>query len=944
MATTIGNPRPVVPNPNRQLSYTEVGDYIRLLYWIVWFPQAIRDYRANAPGRVAENEARVAGMSLWLMPWLMAYLGAFGLFLLESMSPAYESIWQNGLSWSAALGLSLLSLATGCSLARWHYGAIDGWFPWATVVPSLFVVTFTAIPHLQSSGLNPTFIAAAFGLSALAAGVLYSQLAAYYETGIAYPWRPLCAALYYAAIVTSIAAVIDFMIRRSSLAATLESAGYVLLFCCVGFGFGAYRIDDYLVGALFRLFGNSVAVGRLPKVTPIPVAGLQGALIREANPNWDATIQPCRLVWQFTLQRRSVVQALYALLVSSPPDRREQRWQLVASSSMPWLSADCFVRQGRKRFLYVLQNRREVSSSFDSNATLSIQIELDVNFLSVELLRRGRWLQVEQLYRQAMELPHSPIWEDSLTILQRRLTLITALHALLGSARPIGSGDVLILLDDYVRGPNEPIAGADIALVVWQLYEAHQYAWLARRCQRQEQSRQAARRALAELNSVELGIVDRGIQFQIDSYIRDARNSIAEINSGRLPPLEFPQRLNQNPFVYDEPIRYRDQLIGRQDDMRSFIAGWMDSHYQIIEITGPILAGKTSLLLAAFNDRSSNGLIRSQTLMAHFCLRHLTTDISPTLRVANAIYDELRWHIANPPTDLELRSEPYRVLERMIRALCEQERFRLVIGIDECDFLERIIQQDREFERFLRFIFHLNESLPYLGIVLIRTADNRPLLERFRSTTTPFTLAVTIGGLAESRVSEVDNRTLLDDDGQDRIAFFLNHAVPNFVFRFSEPAVSQIIIDSGGQPFLVQLIAWNVVRLFELNYRHLGGNYSIDRAQAALNPFFSEVDVVAARNLSTFVLGCQYYISRLAETFGADWRYVSIILTQVPFRNRLATRREIQSAFDDANVNIDPDRLSGLLRRMVQLEVLYDIGRRRYLLRIGLLPRMLRTP
>ena len=124
-----------------------------------------------------------------------------------------------------------------------------------------------------------------------------------------------------------------------------------------------------------------------------------------------------------------------------------------------------------------------------------------------------------------------------------------------------------------------------------------------------------------------------------------------------------------NPFSYDEPIRERNRLFGRDRQRRLLRSAWDGSHMQVVEVMAPVLCGSTSLFTTVIKDYvDPDG--ESRIAFAHVCLGHIYTDVQAVRKVAYGLYDGLLRYSMVKPDREELDKEPMRSLEAMIRDIC----------------------------------------------------------------------------------------------------------------------------------------------------------------------------------------------------------------------------------------------------------------------------------
>jgi hypothetical protein len=281
------------------------------------------------------------------------------------------------------------------------------------------------------------------------------------------------------------------------------------------------------------------------------------------------------------------------------------------------------------------------------------------------------------------------------------------------------------------------------------------------------------------------------------------------------------------------------------------------------------------------------------------------------------------------PEAASLASEPMRRLEIMIRSFCSDNR-RLVVGFDDIDHLERVLEGEGSLRRFMEFIFHLNEIIPNFGIVLIGTIDRADEYRRLRSHTTRFAKPIELGPIGSR-------------NDPDQVEQLLNAPTDTFLPRFTPKAVDYVLKLSGGVPYLVQLLAWNIYEQFQVKYEFPDPKLKRGSGGFIHDPLFTEEAIDTVLAVPTFQLGWRYYVHRLERYFGRrDWEYARQILDR--FTN--AQIEVVRVSDFKSNVpnqgGLDEKRAQDLLVRLKTQRVLDRSSSGEYRLRIGLMHPVLR--
>jgi hypothetical protein len=251
----------------------------------------------------------------------------------------------------------------------------------------------------------------------------------------------------------------------------------------------------------------------------------------------------------------------------------------------------------------------------------------------------------------------------------------------------------------------------------------------------------------------------------------------------------------------------------------------------------------------------------------------------------------------------------------------------LVVAFDDIDHLERVLEGKGSLQRFMEFIFHLNEIIPNFGVVLIGTIDRADEYRRLRSHTTRFAKPIVLGPIGS----------------RNDVEQLLNAPTDTFLPRFTPNAIDHLLELSGGVPYLVHLLAWNVYEQFQSRYEFPDPKLKPGSEGFVHDPLFTEEAVSAVLAAPTFRLGWRYYVHRLERYFGPrDWEYARQILDRFTNEKVMKVRAgDFKSTVPDPS-GLDEKRAQDLLVRLKTQCVLNRSSLGEYSLRIGLMDPMLR--
>ena len=473
----------------------------------------------------------------------------------------------------------------------------------------------------------------------------------------------------------------------------------------------------------------------------------------------------------------------------------------------------------------------------------------------------------------------------------------------------------------------------EVFTVLPQLHEILTYLWLARRCWNTNTKATALQTAQTQLLALENWIQQNGQLTVCENRI--LRRIVANwrtdaLGLGSLPPISVNVaacvRAAGNPFTYDGPLWRPESMLGCDGARAALAEALSGDRLQICEVRGPILCGKTSLL----NTTLSPDIEARRVEFASVKVGQINTQVAAIRGLALALYDELVL-IQRPDywTEEKLLIDPLRVLEQMIRAICAADRAsrRLVIAIDDIEQIDMLLAEHDELDNFLGFLFHLAEQIPNLGIVLLCTVDYGHNYESFRSSI--------------SRLANPSEVTFLNTTRNLVIAEFLQHPVPGFCYRFAEKAVDRVVELTGGQPYLVQLLASGVVQQFVRNQNSGGAGPRLSASGFFYDPLFTDTDIDDAARSEPVRQGLRYYKHRMKQHFANSnpdtWPHISFILQQyfLDLNSKLRPR-DLAPLFRTI-IPVDPSYVGSLMDRLENQGILEKSGPDEYSLRVKIL-------
>ncbi|MGB0561482.1 MAG: AAA family ATPase [Spirulinaceae cyanobacterium] len=301
----------------------------------------------------------------------------------------------------------------------------------------------------------------------------------------------------------------------------------------------------------------------------------------------------------------------------------------------------------------------------------------------------------------------------------------------------------------------------------------------------------ALSRALGELKTIldhqdQLPQAEGGLIIDIATTWRDALLSIAS-DIGNIEIIEP----ITNPYTIGDPVE-GNRFVGREDLLRELESLWLGAENpSSVLVYGHRRMGKTSLL---------RNLTGGSDLKLIYVNLQLLGSVSQGLsEVLLAIADDIAQaiHIPAPPDDAFLNF-PQRTFERYLRNILNQLDSRaLIIALDEFEIIEDLIEAGQlspDFMGYLRGLIQMDKRLAFA------LAGLHTLEEMTRDYFQPFFGSTY--GLRVSFLTEAATRQILENPSDD------------FPLEYEPTAIDEIYRLTHGQPYLLQLIGFQLVRRF----------------------------------------------------------------------------------------------------------------------------------
>lgn len=284
----------------------------------------------------------------------------------------------------------------------------------------------------------------------------------------------------------------------------------------------------------------------------------------------------------------------------------------------------------------------------------------------------------------------------------------------------------------------------------------------------------------------------------------------------------------RNPYIIGDPVQ-GNLFVGREDIMSELEELWVLGYQlQSVVLFGHRRMGKTSILLNTIN------CLGSAVKLAYINLQGLGDIHQGVGEVLMAISDAISETVnVPPPSDNELLNIPYRIFERYLKQIEANLDVGLIIALDEFEKIEELIEAGKVHKDFIDYLRKLVQMSPKIAFAF---AGLHTLEEMTADYFQPFfasVITIRVGFLEPGATHQI-----------------LANPDEDFPLDYKPEALDLIYDLTAGQPYLVQLVGFKLVR----HYNNLV--FEMGRSR---NQIFTEEDVEEVVKDPEFFKGGRYY-------------------------------------------------------------------------------------
>lgn len=755
----------LAPKLRRPLSLWNPLDYLRLLYWVFYFPQALRWYVDTFGGGYIPSKE---------MDWRK------GIEILRQNSVQRQLLFQG-------VVLTIITSILICSFLEVLGLHID----WQNVVVSVaggmavgvaFSITFgVAVGVAGGVAFGVAFGVVGGVVLAVAVGVAFGIAVGVMEGvaggvafGIAFSVT-LCVAV---GLVTGVAVSVVV-----GVAVGVVTGVVVGVVTGVAVGVVSLRLENWLFVLPFNLHYLKNGSFLLPRITIISLPYLDSHLKNWLLQDWENGIHNVNQLLAYTLQFIPVVQTVNKVLNAKPAEQIIWSISHLAETTYDWelihfISVDINAKL-KSRALdgspFPFPGKRRLRDNWNTDICLDTP---------PRAAAAGFWFLYNRLPGLAVEafkLVRSLLYGEEMYI----LALILAIF----DYKNINS-------IANIQLPTFPTAGL-LRPHTWQTLDRfvkviEDIKIINRSVSRVSRS-SALNRALGELTTIlnTANTLPKAEQGLIIDIAKNWQQQLLQI-AGEVGEIVITKPVN-NPYVIGDPVM-GNLFIGREDIIRQLEELWLRGiQLQSVVIYGHRRMGKTSILLNAANS------LDNQVKVVYVNLLKLGDVTQGVGEVLMAISDEISQVVnIEPPHDDDLLKLPERTFNRYFEKVIKDLSGGLIIAIDEFEKIEDLIKAGKispDFMGFLRSLVQAHSQVAF-AFAGLHTLD-----EMGANYSDPFFASIPsirVGFLSRGATGQI----------------LANPAIEDFLLDYTPEALDRIYDLTYGQPYLVQLVGFHLVRLY----------------------------------------------------------------------------------------------------------------------------------
>jgi hypothetical protein len=820
----------LAPKLERPLSLWNPLDYLRLLYWALFFPQALRwyvqvfgiqEYRTTAGGKAAWEAVRRDPAQRRLVSQAL-----IGLILVALGGGWALQVMGVSLNWAVVVASLVMVIVCGIFLTGAN-GAASG------VASDVAVATAGAI-----AGIAVLVITESPGVALVAAGIWAGSVMFVVLNGVR---AGVAIGVTYSTVMGLMLGVISGAASGVMIDVMLGTvydvmrvapvAVVVIVALAVGFFVGALRLLDWLIALPINKFSRGQRWGS--HMAWLPQIGLNRRLTAWLEEDWESGVHNLNQILAYTLQFVPVVGAMNATLTAAPPEQLLVRVAKLADKPSDWYLLYYGSASLRNQFLKsAVSSLLFISNQWQQYWGTKLPVELRLDS-TARAACAGFWLWhtgdaagAEQAFAVVHHSRHGPeLYGIAQALASARETAQLADLAAWGEAVAW-----LETLPDPELRPGTLAALRTLRDVAAEARLAGQaLAPLSRSA--------ALGRANASLTRL-LDTLENTCAEPERPLVRDIAAKWRDILSlaGGVLGEEVLRQSVLNPYEgYSGLPVSASTFVGREDIFRHIETHWAAAgRLPPLVLYGHRRMGKSSILrnLSA-RSASPGALLVYLDMQDAGWVDHtgqLLLDLAEALHRA-ATQVELEVGPAPVESDYANLGAGRRALNSLLERLGPQlAGRRLILAVDEFELIEDGVQDGRVDPGLLPYLRAVNQRYPWLALIFGGLHTLEEMGRDYRSA---------FYGLAEHiRVG------YLDYDDAMRL---ITQPHPDFALEYTPKLREELYRLTYGQPYLLQRLCWELVNRWNERFLEEGEatprTLTMDDLALLLTPdFFQSAD------------------------------------------------------------------------------------------------------
>ena len=790
----------LAPKLRCPLSLWNPLDYLRLLYWIFFFPQVLVWYEDNFAGGFVLNEvinwqerwellrANKIKLNLFIQAFILTIFGPIVInliFQLIGTSINWYS-WFFSFLFSAISAIYLLRLGVVFAVA---YSVAFGIV--FTVLSSLQIIILDWVSKLQINNLNSDenlkrflvflgiySIASCMGIYivlcvALSVGtnLIYTKSSEQQSKKVFAQISVLFLSLL--SILSSLLSILEnyslniFNVLLALFTTILTLVYFVLVIIVLTLICGfiiVLRPESWICCTLHNLILKNKNKYIITHVSPIRIPSLSSLLINWLRRDWESGISNINHLLKYTLQFIPAIQAINRVLAETALEQVIFRIAQLAENPHSWI------------LIY------SVSASLWQTIILSeTATRLDT---PARATAAGFWYLRRKNPRrsaQAFKIVRDLNYGEEMFILAQTIETFY-------NSKKIDS----IAAISLPSLPKQPLLRSNTWEAIASFYKVIENLKIVE-CSASRPARSfALNRALGELKNI-VNKRENLPQAERDLIVDIAENwqEILLPIAGQVGEISITKPVG-NPYVIGDPV-YGNLFVGREDIMRQLEELWVFRYQlQSVLIFGHRRMGKTSILLNAAN------CLESQVKVAYVNLLNVGNIPQGVGEVMMAISDAISEIVNLPtPSNADFINLPYPTFKRYLKQVEANLDAGLIIALDEFEKIEELIENGKIDRDFIGVLKGLVQMSPKIAFAF---AGSHTLEEMTADYFQPFfasVIPIRVGFLERGATHQV-----------------LANPDEDFPLDYKREALDLIYDLTAGQPYLLQWVGFQLVRRY----------------------------------------------------------------------------------------------------------------------------------